>query len=134
MSAPRTATWSYAVALMSVALGAAGQVLLKSGVGHAGPSGLADTLLSAFSSPLVWVGLGSYAFSSLLWLIALSRMDLSVAYPLGASGYVIVAVASLVMGEIVPLQRWIGILAIVAGILLVSLGGASDTDTSGGDR
>jgi drug/metabolite transporter (DMT)-like permease len=130
----RTAPSSYAIAFASVASGALGQVMLKSGTGHSTASGLVETLARAFSTPLVWVGLASYAFSSLLWLVALSRMDLSAAYPLGASGYVVVAVASLLMGETVSLWRWIGVAAIVAGILLVSVGRPAPAEDEGGDR
>jgi drug/metabolite transporter (DMT)-like permease len=134
MSGPQARASSYATALTSVAFGALGQVLLKSGVGHPGPSGLVETLSRAFSAPLVWVGLASYAFSSLLWLVALSRMDLSAAYPLGASGYVVVALASCLMGESVSAWRWLGVVAIVAGVLVVSVRVPDPGGSGGRDR
>lgn len=115
---PRRAV--FALAMGSVALGALGQVLLKSGAMSAGGGdGPAAALASALSSPLTWLGLLSYGLSAVVWLVVLSRLELSVAYPLGASGYVIVAVASVAMGEHVPAARWIGVAAIVGGILLV---------------
>jgi drug/metabolite transporter (DMT)-like permease len=134
MSERRARACSYAIAFTSVAFGTLGQVLLKSGTGPAGAPGLIETLSRALSTPLVWAGLATYAFSSVLWLVALSRLELSAAYPLGASGYVIVVAASVLMGEAVPLWRWIGVAVIVTGILAVSLGRSAPAARGGSDR
>jgi drug/metabolite transporter (DMT)-like permease len=123
---------AYGFALLSVMLGSLGQVLLRLGArGGPAQATLAETLTRALSSPVVWAGLCAYALSSLLWLVALSRLDLSAAYPLGASGYVVVAFASLAMGEVVTPLRWMGVAVIIAGILLVSLGGRPVTAAQG---
>jgi drug/metabolite transporter (DMT)-like permease len=110
----------YSLALASVVLAAAGQVFMKAGVGHSAPAGVSDTLLAAAANPYVLAGLGLYAGSSAIWLVVLSRMDLSSVYPLGAITYVLVVVASWLMGEQVTSARWLGVALIVAGIVLVS--------------
>lgn len=109
---------------LSVAAGVAGQTALKLGVNHAlGGSavGLAGTLGLIVAEPLVLLGLACYALAALTWIAALTRLDLSVAYPFLALNFVLVALSSwLILGESIPPLRWLGILVICAGILLVA--------------
>ena len=112
----------YGMILGSVSLAAGGQVLMKLGMASLGMSGLAATVGAGLTEPLVLLGLVCYALSSVSWLVVLSRVPLSVAYPFGALSYVIVVVASLLAGEEIPGLRWVGVALIVAGIWLV--GGA----------
>ena len=66
-----------------------GNVLaLTAGTGSAGAD-VAGTYLHALSSPLVWLGLGLYGASAVLWLWVLSRLDVSLAYPLVSLGFVV---------------------------------------------
>ena len=59
----------------------------------------------------------------MLWLFALSRANLSFAYPFAALGYVIIVVASILfLDEHVPPLAWAGVAFIVVGILLVAQG------------
>ena len=59
--------------------------------------------------------------SALAWIAVLSRLDLSVAYPFLALNFVLVTlVARFFLGESVPPLRWLGILVIIGGILLVA--------------
>jgi drug/metabolite transporter (DMT)-like permease len=56
-----------------------------------------------------------------VWLVGLSRLPLSQAYPVLSIGYIIAALlAWVVLGESVSLERWAGIGFIVAGVLFVS--------------
>ena len=51
----------------------------------------------------------------------LARLDLSVAYPFLALNFVLVTLSGrFLLGETVPSLRWLGILVIIAGILLVA--------------
>lgn len=70
-------------------------------------------------SPMVLVGLGAYALSSAIWLIVLTRIPLSVAYPFGAISYVLVIAVSAISGEQISSARLIGVIAILTGILLI---------------
>jgi drug/metabolite transporter (DMT)-like permease len=110
----------YSLAAASIGLAALGQVLMKAGVGSGGLGGLAATLLGAATQPLVVAGLVAYVISSALWLIVLSRMNLTAVYPLGSASYVIVVLAARFMGEQVTFARWAGVFVIVVGIVLVS--------------
>ncbi len=118
MSRPRAST-SYALIAGSITFGVTGQALLKIGASAAHDPGLAATLVAAATSLPIIAGLGAYALSSVLWLIVLSRVNLSMAYPFGALAYVLVAAIAVVMGEHIPPVRWAGVILIVLGVLLV---------------
>ncbi len=115
--------------LVSVTLAAIAQVTLKMGMNHVtdangGQLALSgESLKQILTTLLVWVGLGIFAISAVLWLFALSRASLSFAYPFAALGYVIIVAASILfLDEHVPPLGWAGVACIVVGILLVAQG------------
>jgi drug/metabolite transporter (DMT)-like permease len=66
-------------------------------------------------------GLLLYGVGALSWIMVLSRMNLSYAYPFLALNFVLVALVSrLVLGESIPLMRWVGIALICAGIVAIA--------------
>ena len=112
--------------LVSVVLGAVGQILLKKGMGSMGPLTLSAGQLGSIlwrivTNPYVVIGLGIYVCGTLFWLMALSRVDLSYAYPFASLSYVVMLVASwqLFSENISPL-RLAGTLVICLGVLLIS--------------
>ncbi|MDZ4169195.1 MAG: glycosyltransferase [Coriobacteriia bacterium] len=107
------------VAFASIALSAVAQLMLRLGAQDLGDLSLVATLSTALTRPIVLGGLAVYAVASALWLGVLSRMELAVAYPLGASGYVFVVLLAALSGEMVTALRWFGVLLIVLGVLLV---------------
>lgn len=59
----------------------------------------------------------------LSWMIVLSRMDLSVAYPLLSINYVLILLgARYLFGEEIPMRRWVGVLFILVGISVLMRG------------
>jgi multidrug transporter EmrE-like cation transporter len=115
--------------LVSVTLAAVAQVTLKAGMNHVtdangGQLALnADSLKQIATQMLVWAGLAIFAVSAVLWLFALSRANLSFAYPFAALGYVIIVVASILfLGEHVQPLTWVGVVLIVTGILVIAQG------------
>ena len=115
--------------LVSVTLAAVAQVTLKAGMNHvtdAGGGQLAlngDSLKQIASQVWVWAGLAIFAVSAVLWLFALSRANLSFAYPFAALGYVIIVIASILfLGEHVQPITWVGVVLIIAGIVLIAQG------------
>ena len=108
--------------VLAVCLGVTGQFLMKNGMNQVGAInslGLAP-LIRMFTNPLVLLGFASYGVSSIGYLMALSRLDLSVAYPMVGMGYVLVMLISwLVLHEPVTALRWLGALLICAGVWLV---------------
>jgi drug/metabolite transporter (DMT)-like permease len=75
-------------------------------------------------SPLVLVGLVLYGIGSLAWIAVLARMDLSYAYPFLALNFILITLVSrLALGETIPTTRWIGIVVICLGIVLIARAG-----------
>jgi undecaprenyl phosphate-alpha-L-ara4N flippase subunit ArnE len=74
-----------------------------------------------FMNPYVFFGFASFGLSSIFWLVVLSRMELSLVYPMVSVAYVLVALASfLLFKENVTLVRWAGIMTIIMGVALIS--------------
>jgi multidrug transporter EmrE-like cation transporter len=68
-----------------------------------------------------WVGMFCYGASLCVWLAALSRAPVSIAYPMLSIGYVIVAFASMLwLGETLSPAKMLGIALICVGVVLVS--------------
>jgi len=104
---------------VAVSLGAAGQLCMKYGVGDSAISDLPG-LIKSFAKPCVLIGYVLYFVSSLLWLSVLSRLPLSFAYPLVSISYVLVVVSSmLILKEPVSALRWVGVLLICSGVVLI---------------
>lgn len=77
--------------------------------------------LELLSVPWLWLALGCYGLSVIVWLVGLSRVPVSQAYPLLSMGYVInVGLAWWLLGEVPNAQRVVGIAVIVAGVVLVA--------------
>ena len=110
----------------SIFMGAVGQLLLKTGMSKIGYitgkySDIIQNVLKSFASPYILVGILSYVLSMLLWLIILSRVDLSFAYPMVSVGYVFVIVMSyFILHENISLLRLIGAITICIGILFIA--------------
>ena len=111
---------------VSVALNASAQLFLKQGTKALGlaASDVASggtVLLRAAFCPWVWTGLAAYAVSVALWILVLSRVEVSYAYPMVSMGYVMAAVAAkLLWDEQLSLVRILGIGIICLGVFLVS--------------
>lgn len=112
--------------LISGALGVTGQVILKQAMLAAGPLQLAPdtlvgTLVALASNPLVVVGLGVTVSGTFFWLIALSRLDLSYAYPFASLNYILILVSSWwIFGEQPSAMRVFGVVAICVGVWAIS--------------
>ena len=117
---------SFALVLSGVLLNAAGQLLLKAGTNSVGAFVFsADNLfpvgIKLASNPYILGGLGCYAISVVLWIMALSRVEVSLAYPMLSIGYVINAFAAWqLFGEALTAQRLVGIGTIIVGVFLVA--------------
>lgn len=125
---------SIGILIVSVAFATAGQLTLKAAmesigrIGSAQVSDAGQTLMRAVKEPLLWSGLVLFGVSALFWLIVLSRVDLSLAYPfVGISYVVIVALARFIFHEQVPTLRWIGVSVIAVGIALIGFSSKTAT-------
>ena len=80
-------------------------------------------LTQAFLNPYILSGIAIYGFTTLVWLVILSRVKLSIAYPMLSSGYVLSILFSwMVFKESIPKIRIIGALIICIGVYLVAQG------------
>jgi len=115
-----------ALILCSVGLAALAQITLKAGMNEVrssfGVVGLGtDSLRAVATTPTVWLGLVLFGLSAVVWLGVLSRVSLSFGYPFASLTYVVIVVVDrFVLGQSVPSARWIGVAAIVAGILVIA--------------
>lgn len=111
--------------LVSVFFSTVGQLLLKGGMNKFGSvtlslNGLFPTLWRMVINPGVFFGLTLYLVGTVFWLAALSRVDLSYAYPFASLSYVVMLLASWMMfDEKINLMRIIGTVVICIGVLLI---------------
>lgn len=112
--------------LTSVMLGVVGQLVLKYGMTRMGPltpslAAAPSIVLRIVTSPWVIFGLSCYVLGSFFWLIALSRVDLSFAYPFASMSYVLMlGSAWYFLGEAISLLRLGGVGLIILGVLVIS--------------
>jgi multidrug transporter EmrE-like cation transporter len=117
---------TFCLLMLGVLLNATAQLLLKAGTNRVGAFAFAwDNLVPvgtkhATSPPLI-AGLACYVVSVVVWILALSRVPVSVAYPLLSVGYVVNALAAwMLFGESLTAQKLIGIGFIIVGVFLVA--------------
>jgi multidrug transporter EmrE-like cation transporter len=106
---------SFAFILTGVLLNAGAQLLLKAGT-NAAPLGLRLAI-----EPHILAGLACYVVSVVVWVVALSKVPVSMAYPMLSIGYVVNAIAAYYwLGEAVTPMRLAGIGVIIVGVFIVA--------------
>jgi drug/metabolite transporter (DMT)-like permease len=116
----------FSILCCGVLLNALAQLGLKAATRVSGPlvagdAGVWRKGLELLSVPPLWYALFAYGLSVIVWLVGLSRVPVSQAYPLLSLGYVInIGLAWWLLGEVPNVQRVAGIAVIVAGVILVT--------------
>ena len=120
---------TFLLIISGVLLNAAAQLFLKNGtrqlgvIGLDGPHSPVQLAFNIGTQPWIVGGLACYVVSVVLWIAALSRVDVMVAYPMLSIGYVVNAfIAWQFMGEALTAQRLLGIGVIVIGVVILSRG------------
>ncbi len=115
------------VIVLSVVLAAAAQLTLKYGMTRAGEiksehiQEPVQTVLRVARQPAVWGGLILFGVSAVFWLIVLSRVSLSFAYPFAALTYVLILLFDrFILKSDVSGLRWVGVFLIISGIVFIS--------------
>jgi len=109
---------------VSLILSALAQVCLRKGTRSL--TGRFDLAALSFwlemaSSIWIWCWGASFAVATALWLVALSRVDVSYAVPLLSAGYILVAILSkFLLREQVSFGRWSAVAVIAAGVVLIA--------------
>jgi multidrug transporter EmrE-like cation transporter len=123
----------FALILLGVLLNAAAQLMLKSGMNQIGhfDFSMANAVpigLKVMANPPILTGLLMYVMSVGVWLLVLSRVQVSYAYPMLSIGYIVNALAAnYLFGEPLTSMRVLGIFIIIAGVYLVAQGGSQPT-------
>lgn len=112
--------------LLGVLLNAGAQLALKEGMRRVGHfefvwTNAAPVAWQAATNPFVAFGLGLYVLSVVVWLLVLSRVEVSLAYPMLSVGYIVNAIAAYYLfAENLSFTRVSGIFVIVAGVYLIT--------------
>ena len=115
--------------LAGVSLNAMAQLCIKQGMRAIGAfafslENLMPVGLKVALNPYILGGMACYALSIIFWIMVLSRVDVSYAYPLLSVGYIVTALAGKgLFGEMLGLYRWAGIIVICLGVFLISRSG-----------
>jgi uncharacterized membrane protein len=117
---------TYALILVMVIFGPLGDVLLSKGMKRVGtvsswaPVSLGHTFVRTFSSGMIWLGIASLLTFFIAYTLVLTWADYSYVQPASSIAYGIVALLGyFVLGEVVTPTRWIGVLIICLGVLIV---------------
>ncbi len=111
---------------LGVLLNAAGQLLLKAGTNSVGrfefaAGNIVPVATRLAFEPHILAGVCCYGISLIVWIMGLSRVEVSVAYPLLSLGYVINAAAAwYLFGESLSVARIAGIGLIIVGVSLIA--------------
>jgi multidrug transporter EmrE-like cation transporter len=117
---------AFALIITGVLLNACAQLLLKAGVKASGQIELSGEHLwraaqALALEPHILGGLACYVASVVIWIVALSRVEVSIAYPMLSVGYIVTAIAAwYLFGESLSATRIAGIVVIIAGVYLVA--------------
>jgi len=117
---------SFSLLMLGVLLNASAQLLLKAGtnaVGHFefSTSNILPIGVKLALQPHILGGVSCYVVSLVVWIMGLSRVPVSVAYPMLSIGYVLNALAAwYLFGESLTAQKLVGIGFIIAGVFLVT--------------
>ena len=117
---------SFALILAGVLLNAIAQLLLKAGTNAVGQfefssANMVPIGMKLAFQPFILGGIVCYVVSLVVWIMALSRVEVSIAYPMLSIGYVVNAVAAwYLFGEAVTPMRLVGIGIIVIGVYIVA--------------
>ena len=118
---------------LSIIFTITGQLLLKRGMSGIGKSGAAGmgVFLKMILSPWVVGGLAVYFMGVISWILALSSLPLTLAYPFGSLSYVGIFIASyfLFKEKITP-ARWLGIVIIVSGLIIIGFSSAGTSSSA----
>lgn len=124
---------NYILLAISIIISVVAQTILKTGMGEIGvierlaPEDVIPLILIFASSWQIVLGLFMYILGMFLWLVLLSRLDLSFLYPIGALQYILIFFFSYIfLGENITMGRIIGLAFILLGIFIIQKYGRSE--------
>lgn len=112
--------------LSSVSLNAFAQLFIRKGMLKIGEISfnfeqIVKMVLAVFTNIYLLAGMFSYVLSVILWMIVLSKVNVSLAYPLGSIGYILTTVlAYMFFNEPITFQKVLGIIIICIGVFILT--------------
>lgn len=112
--------------LSSVFLSAIAQILIKKGMLQVGNinisvSNIINIIPNMIINIYLWIAVICYILSLLVWMIVLSKIDVSYAYPFSSIGYIITLIAGyIIFNENITLPRIIGVCIVIIGVIIIS--------------
>lgn len=120
---------SFMMICVFVILASVGQIFIKKGVSSGPLAGKSagNSLMNvakSFRHPFLWIGFGLYIISTFVWLLVLSKVRLSVAYPMMSMSYFLVVIlsATVLREKVDKKYAIIGLLLISAGVSFIGFG------------
>ena len=118
---------SFLLVLAAPIIGTLGQMFLKIGMREVGEVTFFELryntftiLLTMLSNPWIIIAIPLYVGGFILWLIILSKFNLSFAYPFLALSFIMVPLAAtMIIGENISMMRWAGIIVIFFGVVII---------------
>ena len=117
---------NFGLIFAGVLLNAVAQLFLKAGTNEIGALNfnreqIISTVLKISLEPYILAGLTCYVLSVAIWIVALSKVDVSVAYPMLSMGYVVNIIAAwYLFGETISPQKIVGIATIILGVYIIA--------------
>ena len=117
---------SFSLLMLGVFLNALAQLLLKAGTNAVGQfefsaGNIVPVGMKLALEPHIMSGMACYVVSLVVWIMGLSRVEVSIAYPMLSVGYLLNAVAAwYLFGEAVSVTRLVGIGIIIIGVYIVA--------------
>ena len=112
---------------LGILMGSFGSILMKFGVapmGHISISSFPELigfLFRIFTNITILCGMALYFFSAVIWTYLLTKLPLTYVQPILALTYVTTPILAIfILNERVPLLRWVGILVVIVGVVIVS--------------
>ena len=109
--------------ILSITLNACAQLFIRAGVKNKEISFNLDIIFEIIKSMPVWYGMTCYAISIFLWIYVLSKIQVSLAYPFQALGYILGSfLAWYILDEKINNTNLLGLFFIFVGIIILSVG------------
>ncbi|AKG36508.1 EamA family transporter [Paenibacillus durus] len=106
---------------LNVLMLVSGQVLFKIGLEKLGGVNLNNAWKAIFNTYIIF-GLLLYVLATLVWFVVLSRVPLSIAYPIQSIAYVLGILAAFILfNEPISFMKWMGMIIIVIGVYIISI-------------
>lgn len=117
----------FSFVVFPVLLSSVGEFILKHAVNKMDVALTPASVLMMAGSPSIWAGSACIVVSGLLWVIAMSRYQLSFIYPFFSLNFIVIMLGShFLLREEINLVRYLAVVLIIIGLIFISRSKFSD--------